>query len=287
MSSWQNLRNITTEYLQSWKNGRNHAPEFAELETFCLFLGYPRSSHSLLGSLIDAHPDAVIAHEQDVLRYLKYGFSREQLFALLLQNSAAFTAAGRTWTGYSYAVANQHQGTYERLRVIGDKKGANSARRLRRDPRLLHKLQQKVQLPLRVIHVVRNPFDNISTMAFRDHDSQVEAVTREVLERTLRRYFGLVEVIAESRGQAPETSFLDVQIERFLANPAQELGRVCAYLNLTPHPAYLQDCQAIVFAKPRQTRTQFPWDSALIEQVLALSSQYTFLQNYTFADDSA
>ena len=83
-------------------------PELRTVERYCMFIGYPRSSHSLVGSLLDAHPEMVIAHEQDALRHVRPWYSREQLFYLLLENSRRFTEAGRTWTGYSYAVPNQY-----------------------------------------------------------------------------------------------------------------------------------------------------------------------------------
>ena len=38
------------------------------VETFVLFIGYPRSSHSLVGALLDAHPEIIIPHEYDVLQ---------------------------------------------------------------------------------------------------------------------------------------------------------------------------------------------------------------------------
>ena len=33
------------------------------VEKFVFFVGYPRSGHSIIGSVMDAHPDIVIAHE--------------------------------------------------------------------------------------------------------------------------------------------------------------------------------------------------------------------------------
>lgn len=38
-------------------------PDFASVRTFVLFVGYPRSGHSLIGSIMDAHPNIIIAHE--------------------------------------------------------------------------------------------------------------------------------------------------------------------------------------------------------------------------------
>ena len=38
-----------------------------------MFIGYPRSSHSLIGAILDAHPEIIIPHEYNVLkRWKKY-----------------------------------------------------------------------------------------------------------------------------------------------------------------------------------------------------------------------
>ena len=49
-----------------YRRGRR-AVGLGQLRSFCLFIGYPRSGHSLLGSLLDAHPDIAIAHEVNAL----------------------------------------------------------------------------------------------------------------------------------------------------------------------------------------------------------------------------
>lgn len=38
-------------------------PDLSKIHTFVLFVGYPRSGHSLIGSIMDAHPNVIIAHE--------------------------------------------------------------------------------------------------------------------------------------------------------------------------------------------------------------------------------
>ena len=37
------------------------------VETFVLFIGYPRSSHSLVGAILDAHPEIIIPHEYNLV----------------------------------------------------------------------------------------------------------------------------------------------------------------------------------------------------------------------------
>ena len=64
-----------------------------------MFVGYPRSGHSLIGSLLDAHPNMLVAHELSALKYLLAGFRKEQIFYLLLENSRAFTRPGVNGVG--------------------------------------------------------------------------------------------------------------------------------------------------------------------------------------------
>ncbi len=37
------------------------------VETFVMFIGYPRSSHSLVGSILDAHPEIIIPNEYHII----------------------------------------------------------------------------------------------------------------------------------------------------------------------------------------------------------------------------
>ena len=60
------------------------------------------------------------------------------------------------------------------LKVIGDKKGGKTAAILqdRRKMNVLEEIHQVVQVPMKFIHVIRNPFDNISTMVLRATNSR-------------------------------------------------------------------------------------------------------------------
>jgi len=265
-----------------WRTAGRGLPELAQVERYCMFVGYPRSSHSLIGSLLDAHPEVVMAHEQDALRHVRPWYSRAQLFFLLLENSRRFTEAGREWTGYSYAVPGQHQGRFTRLRVIGDKRGAQSNRRLMLRPELIARLRRKIALPLRVIHVSRNPFDNVATMAFRDNGSRDEAVNDVTLREAASRYFALVENTARVREGLSSEEFIDVRIDEFIADPTSELARLCAFLEVDAPPGYLEACASIVFAKPKGTRERFEWKPELLDDIRGEIARFDFLNGYEF-----
>ena len=104
--------NIST-YIGSLIDGGLKRRLFKEVEYYCMFFGYPGSGHSLVGSLMDAHPKMVISHELDALDYMRRGYRQNQIFSLILQRSAEFTQEGREWTGHSYKVEGQWQGGYD------------------------------------------------------------------------------------------------------------------------------------------------------------------------------
>ena len=62
------------------------------------------------------------------------------------------------------------------FQVIGDKKGGKTSAILDNPDQMkvLEEISKTVQVPLKFIHVTRNPFDNISTMMLRALGSRDE-----------------------------------------------------------------------------------------------------------------
>jgi hypothetical protein len=261
-------------YLRAWRAARAAGDSFADLERFCLFVGYPRSGHSLVGSLLDAHPEMIIAHELHVLRYLRYGFSREQIFALLLERSGVQAEAGRAATGYSYVVPNQWQGRFRRLRVIGDKRGGTSIRKLTSRPHLLPRLRARIGLPLCFVHVMRNPFDNVATIWRRSRSRD--------LASSIDHYFRMVAGVECLRAQLAPGDVLDVRHEDLLDAPSRELLRLCAFLGVEADGDWLRDCASIVWRSPKRTRDEIEWPDALRERVAKEAERVPCLAGYSF-----
>lgn len=247
--------------------------DFDGVECYCMFVGYPRSGHSLIGSLLDAHPDMIIAHELDALKYVEAGLDREQLFYLLLDNSRRFTEQGRVWQEYSYQVKNQWQGRFRTLRVIGDKKGGLSSVRLRRNPKLLDELRRSVGTRIKFIHVVRNPFDNISTISRKDAPD---------LQQAVPMYFGMAQASLQVQRQTPPEDFIEIRHETFLEDPAGRLRELCRFLGRDAPEDYVRDCAAIVAASPHKSRSDAPWTPQLIERVRREMKPFPFLDGYSY-----
>ena len=95
------------------------------MKSMVLFIGYQRSGHSLVGSLLDAHPNIIISDEMHVFRAWER-FSkktRDNLFQAMYTNSVQMATVGeRTLSdcipalgGYRYKVPNQWQGKFDRV----------------------------------------------------------------------------------------------------------------------------------------------------------------------------
>jgi hypothetical protein len=148
----------------------------------------------------------VVAHELNALRYVQAGFSRLQLSSLLLVSDRKFEAHGRTWGRYEYRVPGQWQGRWRRLRVIGDKKGGASTRRLQRSPELLEGLRATVRVPLRIVHVTRSPFDNIAAIHLMKRGRRSDAT----LEDAVDFYFELAEATGGLEARVPAEEWLEL-----------------------------------------------------------------------------
>jgi hypothetical protein len=260
-------------YLSSLGRGARQRDLFDQVERYCMFLGYPRSGHSLVGSLLDAHPDVVIAHELDALRLLRLRFGRDQLYALILANDRSFTAAGRRWTGSDYTVPGGWQGEFRTLRVLGDKKGGQSTRRLRDRPALLDRLRRTVGVPLRAVHVVRCPFDNIASMKLR---------RAAPLEQVVEEYFGLCDAMAVLRRRLAPDELAEVRYEDLVADPSLVLRSLAGFLDVNEEPAWVTAAASVVDAAPSRSRAKLAWPPELVTGIERRLGRYEFLTGYGF-----
>jgi hypothetical protein len=262
-------------YVNSAVKAWQHRRDIASVRAYLMFIGHPRSGHSLVGSLLDAHPQVVVAHELDALQFVIAGYRRGQLFSLVLEHSRHNAETGRKSWGYSYAVPGQWQGRYDRLTVIGDKRGRKSTAWLDENPQLLDRLIDTVQVPLKVVQVVRNPYDNIATMYKR---GQVPLASQ------VQTYFSLCSTVDDVARQLDGEQFHQVYLEDLVADAKGELASLCAFLDVPAEPEYLEACAAIVFPSPRTTRSDAPWTADLLADVARQAAEHPWLRRYRFEE---
>ena len=100
------------------------ATKYDKVKTFLLFIGYNRSRHTLLASLLDAHPNVIIANDYNILKEwienpllshrLKY-YIYELLYAKSRYDVMFGVRArlvGNKPKKYHYNIKDQWQGSY-------------------------------------------------------------------------------------------------------------------------------------------------------------------------------
>ncbi|NEO53876.1 MAG: sulfotransferase [Okeania sp. SIO3B5] len=256
---------------------------FHNVEKYCMFIGYPRSGHSLLGGLIDAHPNIILGNELDALKYIEAGFRGLQIYYLLLKSSQYFINQEKNLIPeaeipkgrFKYIVPNQYNGKFTNLKIIGDKRGGGSTKRLKDNFEILSALESQIKVPIKIIHVVRNPFDNISSI--------YKKCISKSLEWSIDYYFNFCYANESIIKKIDSDQIFLLKLESLIAEPKKNLKEITqSFLGVEVDDNYLKDCSSIVFDSPNKSRNKSPWNEQLIELTQRKINKVSFLQGYNY-----
>lgn len=265
--------------VQSNLGARRERSLLASVATYCLFLGHARSGHSILGALLDAHPQMAISDELDAIAYVKAGFSRDQLLWLSVkvardQATRLRQKRGRAGKIYSYSVPDQWQGRSNVLKVVGDSNAGGTTRALAEERDLLARLEVLMTgLQVRFIHVARNPYDNIGTMMLR---------SGRPFESAFQRYFEnwqLIETLTERIGQEHIHA---LRHEQLVSAPRETIAAICEFLGVDASAAYLDACAGVLFDSPARSRDSVDWSAEQRARIDTRINEFEGLRGYSF-----
>ena len=259
--------------------------------------------------MLDAHPHVVVPHEFMLFERLVNRndtalFNRTKLYNELWKHSVVDATKG--WRsnlayekaakkGYTLAIDGSWHGTFTRLKVIGDKSGGKSARVFYRNPvefRIAYeKLRAAVGVPIRVLHVVRDPFDIIasdtlyaaSPMPGRrlQNVSEFQKLTEPKLLAERARYLTSSSAAVEAMIAACNMTVLEIHTDDLLQAPRLVLNRLCEFLNIDCFDDYVRACSAKVRPPPATAvRHLVSWPSEVTAYVLKETSKYPFFRRY-------
>jgi len=260
---------------------RNH---FIKIHAFILFVGYPRSGHSLIAALLDAHPNVVVSMEWDVLSHVRMGFKKHQVFYSIINDSKKFAIKeGNIWSGYSYKVREMWQGRFSEIKAIGDKFGGMTSLLIKDNPELLGKLGAVIGKSIKFIHVVRNPYDTITTMTKRylekkEHLKDIQSLD---LLPFIKAYFDRADTVLKLKGSGNYEIF-DMYHEDFIKAPQESLKELLYFIGVEPFDDYCEKCSEIVYQDVHQSRFEANWDKEIITFVEKRIQDYEFLRRYSF-----
>lgn len=253
-----------------------HPAALRRVRVFAQFAGYPRSGHSLVGAMLDAHPEARLAHELDAMGLFAKGMLQSDILPLCHDMSLRFAADGRWWNGLRYEIADAP--APRAPRVIGDKKGDWAVRWCLREPGLLRRFEGHLRPEPRWIVVTRHPLDVVATMslrvgrdydririAHRDDPARAAAAIRDAQARgdiaTAARddmvadFLDLTDGVLGMMRAGTRSRWHVLPYETLVARPKQALADLADFLDLDPDPAWIAACARLVRpAPPRRDR---------------------------------
>ena len=239
----------------------------------CVFVGAARSGHSLLSQLLNAHPNIIISNE--LVREWSNKIGRPNWpppagYPSNLEYFLAIWVLSRhehnyiQYTDYPCIVPNQWQGRVRSLKVIGDKCAYDVAVFIHRDPKYLDKLSAFVQVPLKILHCVRNPFDTITRRyLMHKHRGGCEAD----LDYWIDNHFNIICSSAMRVMDTMPESMLTLYNEEIIQNPIANLRTAVEFLGVRSNAQYERDCASIVWQKPRKSREETFWTKETIQKV--------------------
>lgn len=301
LMSMEHKERIYQDSVPKWREHLLDEYVVQGVKQFVFFVGYARSGHSIFASILDAHPHIVISHEYSL--FSKWGSEPVQhcdkrwLFSVLYNNSKASAEKGHRWQqaqkkGYTLAIPRWWQGKYDStITVIGDKSGGMTAQAYRRSKQtfksVYQELKSTVEVPIKVVHIIRNPYDNIATMLLYNthHKNKVNATyildDVEKLRAQIASYFhqvrNVVEMIKDIHLNVIEIHNVDV-----IANPKGVLRDVCAKLFVKCSDEYLHMSAETLFVSESKTRHLVNWTPQLIDLVQSEIQNYKHLHRYSF-----
>ncbi len=235
-------------YLTNYQDSYGYPEEtFKDINYFTIFVSCERSGHSLVGSILDAHPNMIISHEIDALSLLKYHeFNISKVFSGILKNSYRLANnSARFESGYDYNIPYKYIGRFTTLKVIGDKNRAVSSEFLYRYPMFLDMLIKKFGEKLKVINIFRNLYDNIAAISFRNNYS---------IKIAINNYFRRVIAFNYVKNKLPDNQVLYLSLETLIKTPKETIKKLCKFFALEAPQEYIDACSSIIYENPYKRR---------------------------------
>ncbi|KAI6655760.1 Sulfotransferase family protein [Oopsacas minuta] len=287
------------------------------IKYFVLFIGYARSGHSIVAALLDAHPHIVISHELHAVqrwtnsRNETEPYNRYDLFNEIM-NKARSTTNGKggfrspnsTRKYYTLDVPGLYQGHYEDyIQIIGDKseeiikfmKEDLWSRWIRRGSEdillKLERFQYFVGCPLKIFHIVRNPYDNIATKFLYgiSGEARKDALLGEnklIIENAnlsifVKRHINSLQKIRRYIDYFGER-MLTLHHEDLITNPILSLKIMCNHMEIYCSNSYLEKASKSVFSTAMKSRQSVEWNQDMKTIINTAIQTYTFLNRYSF-----
>ena len=274
------------------------------IKVMLLTIGFHRSGSSLLGFLLTAHPEMVVAHEptinienscvslshidkvkrskmqilykanvQEIIDYtISVDYARWQYAMVAAQRASNPTGFFRPEKSKKYVfVPDQYQGRFKQLKVVGIKASMKNVHYLLLS-KILENLKRKFEeskIALKFILIVRNPYDIVATIKRINPKRDSYSIVKNLCEFNMR-----ILTRIDTR---------DVFISRhedMVKEPSKQLTKLCDFLQVSIPTGYLDNCVSQVVGEPHRSRFEYDWPEDEKQRVASLIKKYDFFSGY-------
>lgn len=229
------------------------------------FCGYPRSGHTLVAAILNANPNCMISNQLNV-------FNNDKVDMNYIRSYSLITGTWKSTTQVPHVPKQE-------ITVIGDKTGHRTVEILNSMPQRLGMIKSQIGVPIKWIHVVRNPFDNLATWAKLNYENKKQRSQSNHLNNVIEKYIKLNETISRLK---KSEDVLTVRHEYVITRMHNTLEEMANFLEISFDPIWRDNVRNTVWKKPRLTRRQVPWTQKQKGTVHDIIAQYDWLKGYDF-----
>lgn len=213
---------------------------FDTLKYYVIYMRYKRSGSSLLVNLLDAHPNAIFVRNEELYGKFDRWDEPSIIYNHLYNSTKRYCDRPFSANGYRYPI--EGVGTAKDPVVIGHKSSTRRFLPVAHSSEKLKAFQKAVALPLKFLHLVRSPFDQVNARWQQKEFRRIEAPLDELISHVREQTEGN----AAMREQAERTNYYQVHYEDIKDHPVSTMAAVCIFLGLPIISEHLERCNGLV-----------------------------------------
>jgi len=255
-----------------------------------MFIGFGRSGHSIVGQIVNAHPNALIADEANIFEdlgteptlneTLSYLIARDRAFALRWYNKDSPLHRGDPLRRLlkprgrrrNFHFKGLSQGFVKLPSVIGNSKAGYTTRHVAEDPELIPRFEKAAGLPMKFVSLVRNPYDMVASGMRRRGAS---------FDEICSGFEHMASMLQTSLENLSEYPVLHLRQEDLLTDSDAEIGRLFSFLELPTSSEFKNIVRERLFTDTDRSRQKVPEVLQNRKRIDALIESYDFFNGYT------
>ena len=224
------------------------------------FVGEGRSGHTIVSAILDSHPNIRLAEEQKyITKWWRDKWSKEKIID-------ACKKCGHGKERKLKALPGSLKWE-DPLLYVGDKCGwdaVNLVRKQGADTDVLNQFGNHMDMSVKVIHTIRNPYENLSSWMNSPKYKRVWPDTyyrgRQLIKRYSRFYRAANELTSKY-------NVFNLYNEELCLDPKNLLVRLCAYLEIPIVTPWIENAANSVFKTPNKISDTIGWPEELYDMI--------------------